>query len=556
MKLKTILNIPDSKYSSKTIFRWLWNAWRGNRTQAVLNAVIGLLSVVISLGQVRAVQHAIDVASHVIDGSLYWAVGIIGILILCGFGLNIASVWVQNILGIKAQNRMQQQLLDRILRSEWEGREKFHSGDVLNRLEIDVNTVVNFLTQTIPSAVSILAMFIGAFVYLFSMDKMLAMITIIIVPAFVLVSKVYVAQMRHLTRKVRTSDSKVQSVLQETIQNRMLIKTLESVSYMVERLEYTQRELRGNVIRRTKFSVFSNVVMNLGFASGYLLAFLWAAIRMYNHSLTFGGMTAFLQLVARIQGPARNLMSLIPAAVGVFTASERLMELEENPLEEQGTPIRLDDPCGIRLDNVVYSYDDDEGKVISHLTFDFPPGTCTAVVGETGAGKTTLVRLLLSLIHPQEGSLEIYNQHESKSLSSRTRANFDYVPQGNTLMSGSIRDNLRLGKLDASDEEMYQALELACAGFVKDLPKGLDSSVQEAGIGLSEGQAQRICIARAILRDRGILLFDEATSALDPETEEQLLKRLLANNGKTIIFITHRQAVLKYVNRTLRIEKT
>ena len=236
MKLKELFRPANSKYSARQIMRWLWQAWRGNRLQAVLNASLGLLGVAVSLSQVWAVKHAIDVASHVVEGSIYWAVGLMAALILADFGISISSIWVRNILGIKAQNRMQQRMLDRILRSEWHGRERLHSGDVLNRLEIDVNNVVNFLTETIPGTLSTLALFLGAFFYLFSMDYRLALVIIIIVPLFVFVSRIYIGQMRRLTRQVRDSDSKVQSVLQETIQNRMLIKTLESDGIMVDRL--------------------------------------------------------------------------------------------------------------------------------------------------------------------------------------------------------------------------------------------------------------------------------------------------------------------------------
>lgn len=555
MNLKELLRIPESKYKATTILRWLWRAWRGNRLQASLNAAIGLIGVGVSLSQVWAVQHAIDVASGAVVGSIYWAVGIMGLLILCNFAINIASIWVRNILGIKAQNRMQQRMLDRILRSEWHGKDTHHSGDVLNRLEFDVNNVVNFLTETIPSALSVLAMFIGAFCYLCSMDALLALIVVAVIPIFLAVSKIYIGQMRRLNRDVRNQDSRVQSVLQETIQHRMLIKTLESDTTMVNRLESTQSTLRQKVVKRTLFSVFSNLVLNFGFALGYLVAFLWAAIRMSEHTLTFGGMTAFLQLVNKIQGPARDLTKLVPAFVSVFTAAERLMELEEDPLEEQGDSVWMKAPCGIRLDHVSYRYDDVDGDVIRDLSFDFPPGSCTAILGETGAGKTTLVRLLLALHHPQHGEVTIYNKVERHELSPLLRCNFVYVPQGNTLMSGTIRDNLRLGRLNATDEEMMQALHQSCADFVADLPEGLNTICSEAGGGLSEGQAQRIAIARALLRDRSIMLFDEATSALDPDTERQLLQNILADNDKTVIFITHRPAVVDYCDQTLKIEK-
>ena len=556
MNCKTLLKIPKFKYDARTLLRWLWNAWRGNQLQAILNASIGLLSVGVSLGHVWAMKRAIDVASGTVEGNLYWAVGVMAVLILLDFALNIAGTWVRNILGIKAQNRMQQRMLDRLLRAEWKGRNHHHSADILNRLEFDVNNVVNFLTETIPSTLSVLAMFIGAFLYLFSMDKVLAVIVIGIFPMFLAVSKIYVGQMRHLTRQVRDSDSKVQSVLQETIQHRMLIKTLESDSAMVERLGNTQSELRHRVVRRTKFSVFSNMVVNFGFAFGYLVAFLWAAIRMSAHTLSFGGMTAFLQLVNRIQGPARNLTKLVPAFVSVFTAAERLMELEEDPLEEQGTPIYIKAPCGIRLQNIGYAYEDGGGeKVIDGLSFDFKPGSCTAILGETGAGKTTLVRMILALVQPQDGKIEIYHGSTHQALSPLHRCNFVYVPQGNTLMSGTIRENLRLGKLDATDEEMLEALHTSCADFVNDLPDGLNTICSEQGGGLSEGQAQRIAIARSLLRDRSVMLFDEATSALDPDTERELLNNILSAHDKTIIFITHRPAVIDYCDQILKIEK-
>ena len=331
MRIKALFNTPKTKYGAKEIFRWLWRAWRGNRLQAVLNAIVGLLGVVVSLSSVWAVQHAIDVASHEVEGRIVIAVLLMGSLILCNFALNIASVWIRNILGIKAQNRMQQKLLDRILRSKWNGKETHHSGDVLNRLEIDVANVVNFLTEVIPNSLSTLALFVGAFGYLFLMDWRLASVIVIMIPIFILFSRIYVRQMRHLTSEVRTSDSKVQSILQETIQHRMLIKTLEGDGAAVDKLEDTQSVLRNNVVRRTKFSVFSYLVLNLGFSIGYLIAFTWAAVRLSAGTLTFGGMTAFLQLVNKIQSPARQLTHLVPQFVSVFTAAERLMELEEKP---------------------------------------------------------------------------------------------------------------------------------------------------------------------------------------------------------------------------------
>ncbi len=575
MKLNRFFNTPEYHYSVWEILKWLWKAWRGNRLQAAMNASIGLLDVALSLMAVWAVQHAIDVASHTTSGSLYLAVAFMGILTLCSFATSIISIWVRNILGIKAQNRMQQRMLSRILLSEWHGKEKRHSGDVLNRLESDVSNVVTFLTETIPNTLSVFTLFIGSFFYLFSMDTLLAVTIVAMLPIFILTSRFYVRYMRKFTRKVRDCDSLVQSVLQETIQHRMLIKTLERDQAMVDKLEEVQSELRQNVIKRTKFSLLSNFILNFGFSLGYLIAFLWSALRMYNGTLSFGGMTAFLQLVSKIQGPARNLTKVIPAFVSVFTAAERLMELEETPLEVQGKPMNLSEGkaiqfsglsntaddnndafgVGIRLEHVSYRYDDSDTDTLHDLSFDFEPNTCTAVLGETGAGKTTLIRLILALMKPTEGRVLIYNNEKCVEVMPDTRCNIIYVPQGNTLLSGTIRDNLLMGCPDASEEEMKGALRMACADFVMQLPNGLSTNCAEAGGGLSEGQAQRIAIARALLRKGSVMLFDEATSALDPETERMLLKNILEGHRHTVIFITHRPAIVKYCDKILKITK-
>lgn len=554
MKIAQWITPANSAYTTRDIMRWLWKVWRGNRLQTILNASMGMATVVVSLAQVWAVKRAIDVTSGSVEGSIYWAVALMGGLVLIDFAINISSVWIRNVLGVKAQNRMQQYMLDRILRSEWNGRERRHSGDVINRLESDVSNVVTFITETLPNTLSVVLLFFGAFAYLFTLDRLLAVITVALLPLFVVLSKVYVRRMRHLTRQVRNSDSQVQSVLQETIQHRVLIKTLESDDAMVGKLESTQSQLRRNVIQRTRFSLLSNFILNFGFSLTYLIAFLWAAVRMSMHTLSFGGMTAYLQLVNRIQSPARNLSRIVPAFVSVFTAAERLMELEEPPLEEQGDPIVVEAPCGVKLDDVSYGYNDGDGRVIDHLSFDFRPGTCTAILGETGAGKTTLIRLILALLRPQEGEISLYHADgDGQQLSPRMRCNFVYVPQGNTLMSGTIRDNLLMGSPTATDDEMYDALHQACADFVSQLPDGLDTRCSESGAGLSEGQAQRIAIARALLRNRPVMLFDEATSALDIETERRLLANVLGSRQHTIIFITHRPAVVEYCDEVLRL---
>ncbi len=559
MRLLKLLHKNESHYTTKDIFKWLWRALKGNRLQASMNATIGLVGVGFSLLSVWAMQRAIDIAAHVYTTdsdqktALYWAVGLMALIILGEFAVGISRVWIRNILGVKAQNRLQQHMLARLLRSEWRGREAMHTGDVISRLEQDVRTVVQFLTETMPSVLSTITLFIGAFFYLLQMDVWLACITVGILPFFILVSRFYVAQMRRFSRKVRDSDSRVQSLLTETMQHRMLVKTMEADHLILDRLSDTQTMLRGWVRLRTAFSVTSHLFLNIGFSLGYLIAFLWGALRMQSGTLTFGGMTAFLQLVFRIQGPARELTRLAPAFVSVFTAAERLMELEETPEEQQGEAIMLPAPCGIRFEQVTFNYGaDGQQPAMDNFSADFKPGTCTAIMGETGSGKTTLIRLLLALVKPQQGEILLYgDHHEATSLSPLHRCNFIYVPQGNTLLSGSLRDNLLLGNPQATDEAMKEALNKACADFVDELPQGLDTHFSELGGGLSEGQAQRIAIARALLRPGSILLLDEATSALDTKTERKVLENILSDHHRTVIFVTHRKAVVDYCDQVI-----
>lgn len=539
-----------------TIAKWLWTIARGNRLQMFLNALIGIMQVAASLLSVYAVKHAIDVASHETEGNLYFAIAFMGGIILADFLLGVSSVWVRSLLGVKAQNRLQQVMLERVLRSEWQARNVRHSGDTINRLEGDVGVVVGFLTETLPSALATLMLFLGAFSYLYTMDPLLALITIAIVPVCVLLSKFYVKKMRRLNRDVRDSDSKIQSVMQETVQHATLIKTLESDSAMIGRLSASHAELRHNIVRRTMFSVLSNFTMNFGFAFSYLLTFAWSAVRLSSGTLTFGGMTAFMQLVMKIQGPARSLAKLLPRSVSVLTAAERLMELEDVPEEETGEPLAVDAPCGVYLDNVTFRYADEEHTVFNHFSYSFLPATATAVIGETGVGKTTLIRLLLALTRPTEGRVMIgQDEQHATEVTHLHRCNFVYVPQGNTLISGTIRDNLLLAKSDATDDELRRALHTSCADFVFTLPKQLDTLCSEGGGGLSEGQMQRIAIARALLRDRPVMLFDEATSALDPETERLLLQNIMQRQDKTVIFITHRMAVCDYCTQVLRLDR-
>ena len=299
------------------------------------------------------------------------------------------------------------------------------------------------------------------------------------------------------------------------------------------------------------------MLLSIGFATGYLVTFLWGVDSLQAGTITYGMMISFIQLVGQIQGPFRDMTRFIPVFISTITASERLMELEEMPLEDDSDPITFTQGAGVRLTDVSFHYKEGGRTILSHFSCDFPKGSTTAILGETGAGKTTLIRLVLALLKPTEGKVEMYDGNQAVKVSPRTRNNLVYVPQGNTLFSGTIRDNLLLGNPEATEEDMREALETACAGFVMDRPDGLDAICGELGAGLSEGQAQRIAIARALLRKGSILLLDEATSALDMQTEKQLLKNLSQREaGQTIICVTHRPAVMEYCTQVIEMKRS
>lgn len=546
----------NRSYKTWQLLKWLWHTARSYRMQASINAVLGCSSVLLDFAFIWATKMAIDVATQKQAGTLETAaiflIGIMLLQILVGF----TNRWVRAILGVRAQNKMQQHIFGQLLNSDWSSLEQKHTGDMLNRLERDVTDVVNVITETLPSMLAVCVRLVGAFLFLYSMDSFLACAVILILPFFILLSKVYVRKMRGLTRGIRNTDSQIQSVLQETLQHKMVIKTLEQSSFMARRLDQIQQLLRTQVKGRTVYSSFSGTMLNIGFGSCYLIAFLWGSSRLMDGSITYGMMMAFIQLVGQIQGPFRDMTRFIPVLISSLTATERLMELEELPKEEQGEPIRFSGSLGIKAENLSFTYLGGKRTILSNFSHDFTPGSSTAILGETGAGKTTLIRLILGLIHPDKGHILIYNKEKEAECSPLTRCNIVYVPQGNTLFSGTIKDNLRLGNPRATEAEMEEVLQTACADFVFDLPEGLDTHCHEMGGGLSEGQAQRIAIARALLRQGSLLLLDEATSALDAATEKQLLLNLQTRvKDKTLLFVTHRPEVLSYCSQTLRLTR-
>lgn len=538
------------------IIRCLITQLRGHSLQITLNTTVGILLVLLDLAFVWATKLAIDVATHNTTAvTLHQAFLLIALIMFTRIVLGLSSRWIRAILGVKAQNSMRQHLFNRLLRCKWTELKTYHTGNLTNRIEHDVNDVVNFVTESIPSFITTLAQFIGAFFFLFFMDSTLAIIIVCVIPFFIISSKLYIKKMRKLSHQARDEESKIQSTIQESLQHVMIIKTLQRVAYFTNRLTSQQAQLHQIILSRTRYATISSSLLNLGFATGYFVTFIWGATNLSKGLITYGAMLAFIQLVGQIQGPVRNLSKFIPIFITSFTATERLMDIENIAQEEANTPTKLLPSVGVQLSNLTFQYTTSSRLIFNNFSYSFPAGSITAIVGETGAGKTTLIRLLLSLIQPTEGKIALIDG-SGKEFTMRPdlRANFAYVPQGNTLFSGTIRSNLLLGKPDATDEELKTALHTAAADFVYKKAKGLETPCGEAGDGLSEGQAQRIAIARALLADGNVFIFDEATSSLDPTTEETVLQRIVTHfANRTLIFITHRPLVLKYVTQKLKL---
>ena len=448
---------------------------------------------------------------------------------------------------IRIKNNLRMQIFSRLIYAYHGSRGERHSGDITNRLEEDVRVVSECLSNSLPALLSATVQFIAAFCFLMALNNTLAWSVVGIMPLAIILSKIFFRKLRRLTRDIRDTDSLVQSHLQENLQHATLIQTLEQEGRASSGLDRLQSGLYDSVMRRTRFTIVSRTVISLAFAAGYATAFLWGVNGLLAGAVTFGTMTAFLQLVGQIQRPVLELSSYIPSAIHAAASADRLMEIEDDESCAASEPVHLGSPAGIRMEHVSFAYPDGTRKVIDDFSHDFLPGSRTAIVGETGAGKSTLIRLILALLRPQSGSIVIYGPRSSAEASAATRCNLTYVPQGNSLLSGTVRDNLLLGDPEADEARMKEALRIAAANFVFQLPDGLDTPCSENGGGLSEGQAQRIAIARALLRRGSILLLDEFSSSLDPETEKRLMENLSsALPGRTMIFITHRRKITEY----------
>ena len=483
-----------------------------------------------------------------------WACAMIGIVIF-RILLNSLRSYIQTKTDVKLRNRLRSRMFDQLLNTRHENSASLHTGDLVNRVFEDVRVVASAVSVSLPNTIGSCIQFAAALIFLLILDLRLAIVIAVILPVGIIGGKYITYRLRSLTHNIRNSDSKVQVHIQESIQHKTVIQTMDYVDNSSSELIDLQSDLYGNELKRVRFSIAARIIMALCMSGGHAIVFLWGVFGISTGAVTYGMMTAFLQLVSQLQRPLLEMSSSVPSLIHAIASVDRIIEIEEIPRDKADEARHLAGVPGIKIENVTYAYPESDTEIFTDFSHNFLPGSRTAIVGPTGIGKSTLIRLLLALLTPKKGSITIYDNEEIP-ISASTRCNLVYVPQGNSLFSGTIRENLQMGDPQATDEKMWWALETSAADFVKELPSGLDSPCFEAGVGLSEGQAQRVAIARALLRPGKVLLLDEFSSALDTQTEDILMERLTkALPDRTMIFITHRQRIIEFCDSVLRLSK-
>ena len=552
---------------------WMKHYWALYPWLNLLNLLLGVLGVALSLCFVYLFKAAIDIATGANPGNLALILGCyVGGTILQRV-ITFVGTWTNTILFTKTENDMRISVFSKLMFADWLQLQNYHSGDIQGRISKDVESLVAMTTNTFPAIVTMLCQLFGAALFLCFLDYRLVLVLLVITPIIYLLRRLYIDKQRELSKEVRDEEAQVLSHYQEATQHFLVIKTHQAYDFLLKRLHKQQSSLESKVRQKLIFSIRPFLLMRLGFDLTYLIVFVWGVISLKNHWITYGTVMAYVQLVARVQSPLRNLSQYVNSLIQGHIAFERIVDLERLPPEDKLQESRAEKclaspqilqkmragecPFVLSLSNISYRYNSDARIVLNNFSGHFPQGSITAIVGETGAGKTTLIRLLLGLLSPQQGKMEwLLDNHVQQPYHYFGRDVFAFVPQGNTLFSGTIRDNLLLANSQATDEAIDFALHLAAADFVFGLPQGLDTPCKELGGGLSEGQAQRICIARAVLHEAPILILDESTSALDVATEKLIIQRLLSHcQGKTLIFITHRPAILEHCTQIIQIKR-
>ncbi|MBQ7751690.1 MAG: ABC transporter ATP-binding protein [Clostridia bacterium] len=542
----------------KNAIKWILENGKNSFPAIILLSIISITLSLIQINFATASKDVMDIATRQMEGVLKDAFLVLLALLLVRLVLQIAVSYVNVHACSRFEIALKRHIFGILIKKDYLSVSKFHSGELMNRIDSDVSVIVNGIIDILPYAVMFLTSIIGAFCVLYRIDATLALIILCIGPIVAVGARIYSAKYKKMHILCQEYDGKTKSFMLEILQNLLVVKSFGCEKKVLDKSEALQTRTYKLRIRRVTVSVFAQIGMFLIFNAGYYFAMAYAAYKLSTGEMTYGDVTAILALVAQIQSPFKSISGLIPRAFAVIASVERILELENISDENVATPLPADKLYSkmesIVFDDVTFSYDED--TVISGINIDIKKGECAVIAGESGAGKSTVMKLFLGIIPKQSGNMYIKCDGEEIPLGIETRGLFAYVPQGNLVLSGTIRENIAFGKSDASEDEIINAAKIAQIwDYIKTLDKGLDTELGEKGAGLSEGQIQRISIARAILHNAPILLLDESTSALDSVTEKNLLSAIRNMTDKTCIIVSHKQAAFDMCDRVIYIEK-
>jgi ATP-binding cassette, subfamily B, bacterial len=519
----------------------------------MLLIMFGLLDTVLSVGLAIILKNIIDSASThgIITQAIILYIGLVLMIRL----VNWFNLIISFLINERFTFEIRKKVYDQIIKAYWMDIKKYHSGDLMTRLMSDVDIIADGIINVIPTIIQLILELLVTFFTLFYFEPRLAIFALLLGPVSAVICLVLGRKLKFLQIKVQTAESKYRSYIQESLGNILIIKAFTNEEYANRRLTEERNERLFWMKKKNKLAVTTSTVLSFTFQIGYIGAFTLGSFQLAKDAITFGTMSVFLNLVNRIQSPIISLANVVPRIVSVLASAGRIMEVVNIPQEKQLMTKMNTSNIGVEVDNLSFGYTDE--LVLEDISFSVLPGEFVAILGASGIGKTTLVKIIMSFLLNSCGEVSFVNElGEKVTANAGARKMISYVPQGNTLFSGTIRDNILMGKLDATENEINEALELSASKtFVDELPDGVNTVIGERGHGISEGQAQRIAIARALIRKSPFLILDEATSALDENTELYVLEGIQKLNPRpACLIITHRRSVLKYCNRELLIE--
>jgi len=566
--IKKFLAIFGDWKNTKQTAGWLFRLGKNFKRYIFVFLIINLVTMLMSLASAVAGRYVVDAAtgfqSDLFVRYIAIMLGTTLLSIFISMGANMFSSYINE----KFAFQVRADMFDRVQRSEWHKISKYHTGDMLSRLTADVDTIASNLISILPNTIVTACQLVIVLFILLKNDPTLAIIGLIVGPLGFLAATLSRKKYSIYQERLRESHSEYYAFLQETFSHIGVVKTFQLEDANNSRFDTLRKKRMRLVVKSAALGNVMSALMRLVYSLGYVAAFSWCAYRLTTATTvidpsgaeiatyTYGTMTLFLSLVSQIQSSIRGLGSAIPKVYSLLICAKRVREITEIGEEIYSEDAHIPSRVSVSANNVTFSYETEKGTVLNDISFYVPAGKHVGIIGTSGAGKTTFIRLLLSLIQPDSGSLQYTDEDGNTEIASPSSRRFiSYVPQGNTLLSGSVRANLQAGKHDATDAEMLHALEMAdAAEFLKKSLGGLDTLLTERAGGLSEGQAQRIAIARALLRDKPVLILDEATSALDEKTEANMIERITAECDKTCFIITHRRTMLKYCDYILEID--